>query len=210
MVLSMSAGGGVDPVPWTRSCHAAACLSKSRGCGYPADAAVWPASLKRHHQGVAGELGADRAAHRPPDDPPRPQIKHGGQVEPPFADAELGHVRGPHLIRGGWIEVAPDQICPDDRAGRPGRAPAAATMHANLPVLAHQANNPLAAAVHAEPGTLGMHTRHAVGAAGPLIIAVIAWLSCAPALCRAEGGPAGEGAEPERETPRTRQSRLTP
>jgi hypothetical protein len=69
-------------------------------------------------------------------------------------------------------------------------------MHANLPVLAHQANNPLAAAVHAEPGTLGMHTRHAVGAAGPLIIAVIAWLSCAPALCRAEGGPAGEGAEP--------------
>jgi hypothetical protein len=160
------------------------------------DAAVRPAPLEGHHQGVAGEFGVDCAAHRPPDDPPRPQIKHDGQVEPPFAGAELGHVRGPHLIRAGWIEVAPNEICPDDRAGRPGRAPAPASMHANLAVLAHQASDPLAAAVHTEPNKLGVHPRRAVGAAGPLIDRRDRLAQLRAGALPRRGRPAEEGAGP--------------
>jgi len=102
----------------------------------------------------------------------------------------------PEARQAGGIEVAPDQICPGDRADRPGRAPAAAGVHASLPVPAHQPGDPLAAAVHPEPGQLGVHPRRAVGAARPVIDRRDRLAQLRAGALPRRGRPAGEGAGP--------------
>jgi hypothetical protein len=69
-------------------------------------------------------------------------------------------------------------------------------MHANLPVLAHQPGDPLAAAVHAEPGKLSVHPRRVVGVPGPVIDRRDRLAQLRVGALPRRGRPAGEGAEP--------------
>jgi hypothetical protein len=61
-------------------------------------ARCWAASLDRHGQCRPGELGTHMVAHRPAKDVPGEPVEDHGQVQPTFADWDVGNVSQPDLI----------------------------------------------------------------------------------------------------------------
>ena len=68
---------------------------------------------KRHRQGGHDEVLPDARLHGPPHDPPRVQIEHDGEIQPPFIRAHVGDVAGPDSVGTQGGEVAVQDIAGD-------------------------------------------------------------------------------------------------
>src|SRR4051794_24740294 len=120
-----------------------------------------------HLERVDDELCAEVIGERPADDPPAVAVHHAGQLQPAFPRADVGDVRAPQPVDGGWVEVALDQVGrgPDARH-RDGRLAAPAPDHPRQAGPAHQPLDALAP----DPDVvfeaqLGVHARRPVGLA---------------------------------------------
>jgi hypothetical protein len=149
-------------------------LGERQGCvggaavGVVHDSSIWPPALEGHDEGVADQFGVRGGAHGPANDPSGPQIDDRGQVQPALTGAELGHVRSPQPVGARRVEIALDQVRSRSGVGS-APSPAAAGMHADQLLGAHQASDPLAATAPPEPSQLGMHPGGAVGAPRPVV-----------------------------------------
>jgi len=90
------------------------------------------------------------------------------RCNPAFVGAELGDVRGPHLIRSRRAEVTVDEIRRRRDVGTTV-APPSPGMHSHQACGAHQPGNSLGATAPAQTGKFGMDTRRAIGATRPVV-----------------------------------------
>ena len=128
------------------------------------------AASHRHGEGVDGQDGLHPVTDRVADDPARPDVLDGAQVELALAGVVLGDVGQPQPIRRLGAEVPPDQIV----VGRRARllAVLAALLAEHAPPLVVRADPPHPPVTAAVPGAAGLISEQAVAELGIVTMGV--------------------------------------
>ena len=118
----------------------------------------------RHVEGLDAELGSEMVFESPADGLAREGVEDGGEEDEGFAQADVGDVGDPDLVRPRGDETA-DQVGHDAESvpAVGGLGHEGALAQGEQIVLAHQAQNPLSVHLEALPLELRGHRAVAIG-----------------------------------------------